>query len=406
MSNDFLFQPGDLGMTLRGLREKLRARVESASEDYLLKVNEAEYIQHITTEFTIDFLVVNDQAEIVSHFEREEERRGHFGPVRVKIPTVDVTLGFTGDAHLLQCSPSGLDMCPPSGRVSGQEITRSFSLGNGLEGAQVRQEIEGWVKAIRERAAHQTSQIKSWNSEVENYAREAVKVRKERLLKKNDLVAAIGLPVRRRDDPHGTYSVPVARKQIRVSAPPTVPAGKFEPHPVMDEMDYLEILSHLRHMSRTIERDPGAFRGYSEEQLRTQFLMHLNGAFEGQGTGESFSHRGKTDIFLRVKERAIFIAECKFWKGAASFQEIIDQLLGYLTWRESKTAILLFVRNADIGAVCQQVPGLVSTHKSFTKREQWGQQGEFRFVLRSARDESLPLVLTTMCFHFPQALEK
>lgn len=372
----------------------------------MLKVNEAEYVKHLTAEYCVECLRLNEQPEVRSHYEREEERPSHFGrSVRVKFPVVDVSLGFSGDRALLDISPDGMDMCPPTGRVEGQEIVQTFRLG--IDGGdQTRRDIEAWANSIRHRVGRQESLIVAWNNEVESLAREMLRARKERHLRKHDLVAAIGLPVRRRDDPHGTYSVPVTRKQIRVSNPPSVPAGKFEPHPAMDERDYQEVLTHLRHMSRTIERDPRAFHGYSEEQLRTQFLMHLNGAFEGQGTGESFSHRGKTDIFLRVKERAIFIAECKFWKGAASFQEIIDQLLGYLTWRESKTAILLFVRNADIGAVCQQVPGLVSSHKSFTKREQWGQQGEFRFVLRSARDESLPLVLTTMCFHFPQAIEK
>jgi hypothetical protein len=65
----------------------------------------------------------------------------------------------------------------------------------------------------------------------------------------------------------------------------------------------------------------------------------LNGVFEGQATGETFNFQGKTDILIRAQGKNIFIAECKFWKGEKVFLETIDQLLSYLSWRDSKAAI-------------------------------------------------------------------
>ena len=49
--------------------------------------------------------------------------------------------------------------------------------------------------------------------------------------------------------------------------------------------------------------------------------------------------------------RNVFIAECKFWKGPKAFSEAIDQLLGYATWRDSKTAILVFNRGTETSTV-------------------------------------------------------
>jgi hypothetical protein len=46
---------------------------------------------------------------------------------------------------------------------------------------------------------------------------------------------------------------------------------------------------------------------------------------------------GKTDILIRDNDKNIFIAECKFWGGPKLFKETIDQLLGYTSWRDTKT---------------------------------------------------------------------
>jgi hypothetical protein len=68
----------------------------------------------------------------------------------------------------------------------------------------------------------------------------------------------------------------------------------------------------------------------------------LNGVFKGQATGETFNFQGKTDILIRVDEKNVFIAECKFWKGEKVFIGTIDQLLSYLSWRDTKAAVIVF----------------------------------------------------------------
>lgn len=52
---------------------------------------------------------------------------------------------------------------------------------------------------------------------------------------------------------------------------------------------------------------------------------------------------GKTEILLRENGRNVFIAECKFWKGPKHYYETIDQLIGYSSCRDTKTAILVFM---------------------------------------------------------------
>jgi len=107
--------------------------------------------------------------------------------------------------------------------------------------------------------------------------------------------------------------------------------------------EYENILSIMRNMVRVMEQSPKAFENMGEEDLRTQFLVQLNAQYEGRATGETFNFQGKTDILIRADEGGnVFIAECKFWSGEKQFLETIDQLLSYLTWRDTKTAILIF----------------------------------------------------------------
>lgn len=56
---------------------------------------------------------------------------------------------------------------------------------------------------------------------------------------------------------------------------------------------------------------------------------------------------GKTDILLRADSRNVFIAECKFGRGPAAMAEAVDQLLGYLSGRDTKAAILRFHRGRN-----------------------------------------------------------
>ena len=92
----------------------------------------------------------------------------------------------------------------------------------------------------------------------------------------------------------------------------------------------------MNNMVAVMERSPKAFRDMKEEDLRQHFLVQLNGQYEGQASGETFNFEGKTDILIRHEGKNIFIAECKFWRGPSTVADTLDQLLSYLSWRDTK----------------------------------------------------------------------
>lgn len=114
-------------------------------------------------------------------------------------------------------------------------------------------------------------------------------------------------------------------------------------------------------------------------------MSHLELRYEGvTATGETFNNLGKTDVCLRYAPDGsnLFIAECKFWSGHSDFLTTIKQLLGYLTWRDSKVAVMMFVQ-----------PNYLRNA---------GQHGEssFSFVFCLPQDRGKEIRLEAMAFHF------
>src|SRR5450755_3519394 len=151
-----------------------------------------------------------------------------------------------------------------------------------------------------------------------------------------------------------TYAVPVQKRKPKIERP-TASSGPFQPELVLAMEEYENILGIIRNMVRVMEQSPKAFETMGEEDLRTHFLVQLNAQYEGRATGETFNFQGKTDILIRIDGRNVFIAECKFWGGEKQFLETIDQLLSYLSWRDTKTAVLIFNRNVNFSEVVKKI---------------------------------------------------
>lgn len=182
---------------------------------------------------------------------------------------------------------------------------------------------------------------------------------------------------------------------------PVASIAPFAPEPVLGMQDYEHILSVIRNMIVAMERSPRAFKGMKEEDLRQHFLVQLNGHYEGQATGETFNFQGKTDILIRVEGKNIFIAECKFWHGPESLKNAIDQLLNYVSWRDTKTALLIFSRGKELSRVLSQIPEVVKDHTNFKRELSCSSETEFRFILHNRDDSNRELILTILAFDVP-----
>jgi hypothetical protein len=82
-------------------------------------------------------------------------------------------------------------------------------------------------------------------------------------------------------------------------------------------------------------------------------------------TGETFNRSGKADIVLRYRDHNIYVAECKIWSSESVFTEGIEQLLSYLTWRDTKTSYIIFSKNKDPEGVIEKTRKLMESNPHF-----------------------------------------
>lgn len=114
----------------------------------------------------------------------------------------------------------------------------------------------------------------------------------------------------------------------------------------------------------------------------------MNGHYQGDASAETFRRSGKIDIRIEDNNRAAFVAECKIWKGAKEFSQAIEQLLGYLTWRDCKAALIVFNKhNAKFSAIVESVPSIFESHEKFRGVLLPGNGGEWQFRMASREDE-------------------
>jgi hypothetical protein len=164
--------------------------------------------------------------------------------------------------------------------------------------------------------------------------------------------------------------------------------------------EFNDILRVIWQTGTRMERLPHTYRGMNEEALRDHFITTLSPPFPST-TGETFNKKGKTDILIQHEGQNVFIAECKYWRGAKGHHETIDQLLGYLTWRDSVAAVVCFVDNNQLTPVLATIEKESPTHTSFVKSHGKKEEGWFMYEFHLPSDPGRIVELAVLVFHFP-----
>lgn len=404
---DYLFNSTPASNLSDHQRSQMLREIEGMDSDRLLNTNTEDFIKYLLEKYRIDIPILNeaaaeaDQKEVRRDISGDPRRMGHYldrGPVIATGTEVVIDVPFSGDAAMFSIQPQTFYSVPPLGEISNQAI-KFRCWGTNMQPESVRAQFDQWLIEIKQYLTWLEESFRGFNDNLVHSARSTIQRRREKLLADRNLVGGLGIPLKRRTDSGMTYGAP----EIRRLAPkmPIATAGTYKPEPVLEEVEYQHILSIIESMVHVMERSPKAFHSLDEESLRSHFLVQLNGHYEGQATGETFNYQGKTDILIRSGDRNIFIAECKFWGGAAKLTETVDQLLGYLSWRDSKAAILLFNRNKNFSKVLEAIPVTTSQHPSCQRAEGTPTTTKFRYAFRHKDDPAKILHLTIIAFHIP-----
>jgi hypothetical protein len=193
---------------------------------------------------------------------------------------------------------------------------------------------------------------------------------------------------------------PILVNRRKIETPRRLTAsGPFEPEPVLAETQYEQALGVLRNARNALERAPSMTANLDEEKIRDLLLVILNAQFEGAAAGEVFNAAGKTDILIRADDRNVFIAECKIWKGPKTIQDALGQLLSYLTWRDTKAALLLFIRTGEPTAIITKSIAEIEGHANYKRTRSTAEDGErYDFTLHANGDMNREIRLAFLPF--------
>jgi hypothetical protein len=399
-----IFAENDLAEYLDSLLADLRRTVHSEDKNRLLNVNETEYIEYLVSQYTIEPIRLHlDEMHISDHEAMVPVGSHAFDYClqpsdRIKCQVIKYHLPYSGEMRMLHLTPNPRLVWYRDVEIIGNEI--SFDIVNWNDDVEnIKKEAERIIANISTQAKHSENNICRYNTNLQQYAQEIVTARKQEHLKQSNVIESLGVPFKNKQNVPETFAVPIKRQQPLIRKP-TSSSEPYIPEPVLDAKTYRHILRICYDTGVEIERHPSIYAGKDEETLRDHFLMVLSPHFESV-TGETFNRQGKTDILIRHEGSNVFVAECKFWRGQKAHYTTIDQLLSYLTWRDSKTAILYFVDNKQLAPVLETVKIATQEHSCFTKYDQEVAQGWGSYQFHLPEDETRGVHLAILCFHFP-----
>lgn len=404
------FTDGDAHATFRNLRDTTVREIEELDNDYVLKASPTELEKYYLDKVTLTPLSLDaDGYYIESQGGTQVDVTGDFrratfgpGPHYVKGTVLGIAVPYTGDPQLwlLRASTYSLSGYPELEVRDDVVVFSCRFTDDSPEPERLKTEIDRTVQSLKEAVGRLAANVESHNEEAARIIKAALQRKLHKAQAAVSAVVGLGIPIRQRSQPQ-TFAIPARRRESPVRRP-AVPAEKFSPEPTLELKEYEHILGILKSMSLVVERSPDSFASLDEEAIRTHFLLQLNGHYEGAATGETFNAAGKTDILIRVDNRNVFIAECKFWRGAKSFSEAVDQLLSYLSWRDSKCALLIFNLTKDSSAVREKMHEVMIARSEHRKTVMHDPHGDSRYVFVKSSDPGREVQIHTMLFDMPR----
>jgi hypothetical protein len=358
-----LFSDGSLYAALEAHMEKARQKVDDISREKFLASSDELIFEHVKADLFVHALVLHEDAKSMKDEETQIQVQSFLRDGFIQVPGVKVIISipYTGDSNLWTLRPSSSSSVSPYGNVKRSRGENDGILDIVIEQAasdpqeKIKNELDRNLGHLRDYIANQKLEIDAANTRLDPIIRKAINERREKLGKHDEIVKMLGIPLERKEGVPSLKPIVLEKKIIK----PLPSAPKEVTEYGISDADYEHILAVIRHEGATFESTPKTYKSMGETDLRNILLAHLNGHYKGDATGETFRGEGKTDIRIEFENRAAFVAECKLWRGPKELIDAVEQMLGYLTWRDYKCALVVFNKeNAGFTEIQDKVPSL------------------------------------------------
>lgn len=286
------------------------------------------------------------------------------GPVYKKGRQIEVHLPFSCDAELFEVRPSTYSTVLPRAETRGTELIFAVEFFSDVDTPeQVNKRVDEEIELIKKYANWLNNDISTFNSSINSIIDNGLSKRRETLLRDEAFLEQISVP--KQNVIAKGFVNPEKKLDLKILREDK----EKEIEPSLETETYNEIIQLINSLGINLERSSQRLRELDEEPLRDTILMALNSVYRGMASAEAFNKEGKTDILIKYQDRNLFVSECKIWRGDDYFLKGIDQLLSYLTWRDTKTSYIIFSKNIDAERVVNRSKELVKAHSNFVRME-------------------------------------
>ncbi len=405
-----LYAEGDIKDIFNDSYEQIKNSIRGKSDDYILNVNETEFAEYLVQGHYLDFPILHFDNVYADSIEKDIP--AEWFPIifhvnegeKYKTDVIVYHIPYTGNINILRNRPANRFSLSGGVEIGVENDSITIKIINFYSDPEkIKREFELSKSRIMSNYDFLKEDCENFNNGLLGFVTTNIIQRKQELLKKNDLLASLGVPLKKKNGVAETFSIPKPELRKRIKIEPKVYEKGFHPEPTLSIENYKEIIKIIYDVGKNFERMPSVYSSKGEEDLRDHILLTLDPNFElGSATGETFNKKGKTDILLRYDSSVVFIAECKFWNGEKQFLSTIDQLLGYLTWRDSKASVIIFVKNKDFSNVISKIKDITNSHSNYLrtinpKGETWW---NYKFHINGDRNREIDLSI--LAFHLPE----
>nr|WP_011310441.1 hypothetical protein [Spiroplasma citri]CAI94241.1 hypothetical protein [Spiroplasma citri] len=385
----------------------LKNEIENLEDNYILNVDENTIINSFFDKYEIEPINLLIDEKYAKEDKKEKLGKDFFGnSICYNVTILKVYIPYYGNKNLFYLQPSTIIFFSVEIFINDDNIFFIVELDkNNIHNT--KSKIEENIEYLEKNIEYIKNEITVYNNSLKFKIKENIKNRKEKILQSKKILEQLNIPVATKDD-NENNTIPVSiikskRKKI-VQRPKPEIINNFNLDPTISEDIYLEILETIISAGESLEKYPSLYSMKSEEAIRDFILSNLSSNFDNDNlsaTSETFNRNGKTDILLKHKNRNIFVAECKIWRGKKQFLDAINQLQSYLTWRDTKTALILFIKEKNISAIIEKINVIISKHPHLISKNKELNEYDIIYDFSFKQDDTKKFQLAVLFYHLP-----
>ncbi|WP_147435157.1 hypothetical protein [Haloarcula sp. Atlit-120R] len=392
MNTFLIFNDNPISNVTQRPRRKARRKLENLSSEEILSTSSDDFADYVVRDFELNPLNLDtDNPQVTIDDWGDEDPALRFQ--------------YAGNERILHLKPSPSRSSGYRAEVNDEKnyvdvyFPRRNDGYSDNELQKFQEQVKDYVKTHYRRV---NSNLDEFYDEIREEATSLHEEKKEEIQQQQKRFQALGIDVIRRDDIDETLKIdePQRRKEITVED-----ISKKQLGPGISDDIYHEIIEAVDAVGHGFEKSPETYSDFGEEDYRNVILTFLEMNFEGSATGETFNKDGKSDILLRNDGDNIFIAECGMWAGPQTLSGAdeeggkISQLLErYLTWRDTKAAVILFVERDSFSSILEKIPDAVEEHPLCAGLKKKKQKNWWQYSFDRPDDDSNQVDIAILSF--------